>query len=236
MELFRNIFFNTDKIIEGTDVRVTYAGYLFQNGAQNVWVHMGYDENWNNSQDIQMSKTALGYQADICVGTGSTLNFCFKNENGEWDNNEGQNYIVEIEPQPEIIDAIVEQNTNVDDFVPEEPIWETITAGTTGNPCEEITPNESLNQQAAGTAGSVYNETITTGVAGNIYNKTTTAGATENLYNNVTENTTEKNENNSLCEVSPTWTQLIKRTFNNFINYITRLFSGNKENAKENNK
>ena len=32
MELFRNIFFNTDKVVENTNVKVTYAGKLFQNG------------------------------------------------------------------------------------------------------------------------------------------------------------------------------------------------------------
>lgn len=32
MELFRNIFFNTDKVVENTTVKVTYAGKLFQNG------------------------------------------------------------------------------------------------------------------------------------------------------------------------------------------------------------
>ena len=46
MELFRNIFFNTDKVIENTDVKVTYAGKLFQNGSEDVTVHYGFGENW----------------------------------------------------------------------------------------------------------------------------------------------------------------------------------------------
>ena len=97
MELFRNIFFNTDKVVENTDVKVTYAGKLFQNGSEVVTVHYGFGENWENAQDIQMVKTELGYQADIHVQPNTKLNFCFKNANGEWDNNNGQNYTFKIE-------------------------------------------------------------------------------------------------------------------------------------------
>ena len=97
MELVKNIFFNTDKVVENTDVKVTYAGKLFQNGSEDVTVHYGFGENWENAQDIQMVKTELGYQADIHVQPNTKLNFCFKNANGEWDNNNGQNYTFKIE-------------------------------------------------------------------------------------------------------------------------------------------
>ena len=85
MELFRNIFFNTDKVIENTDVKVTYAGKLFQSGSEDVTVHYGFGENWENAQDIQMQKSELGFQADIHVQPNTKLNFCFKNAKGEWD-------------------------------------------------------------------------------------------------------------------------------------------------------
>ena len=38
----------------------------------------------------------------------------------------------------------------------------------------------------------------------------------------------------SLCNIAPTWGELIKKTFNNFINCISKLFSSNKENVKNN--
>ena len=77
MELFRNIFFNTDKVIENTNVKVTYAGKLFQNGSNQVTVHYGFGENWENSQDQIMQKSELGFQADIYVQPNTKLNFCF---------------------------------------------------------------------------------------------------------------------------------------------------------------
>lgn len=159
MELFRNIFFNTDKVIENTDVRVTYAGKLFQNGSENVIVHYGFGENWENAQDLIMQKSDLGFQADIHVQSNTKLNFCFRNSNGEWDNNNGSNYAFKIEQ----------------------------------NDCEQ-------NNQ------------------------------TENIENIVNDN----EKSTSLCNVTPTWGELIKKTFNNFINCITKLFSSNKENVKNN--
>ncbi len=159
MELFRNIFFNTDKVIENTDVKVTYAGKLFQNGSEDVTVHYGFGENWENAQDIQMQKSELGFQADIHVQPNTKLNFCFKNAKGEWDNNNGSNYAFKIEK----------------------------------NECDQ---NENIE--------------------------------------NVT--TTDKQENvTSLCSVTPTWGELIKKTFNNFVNCISKLFSTSKQGVKNDN-
>ena len=44
-----------------------------------------------------MEKTDLGFQAEIQLLEGDTFNFCFKNSNEIWDNNNGQNYIFPLE-------------------------------------------------------------------------------------------------------------------------------------------
>ena len=97
MELVKNIFFNTDKIVENSEVKLTYAGHLFQNGSEGVFVHYGFGPNWENAQDVEMTKTELGYQANISIPSGEQLNLCFKNSYGEWDNNFGSNYEFKIE-------------------------------------------------------------------------------------------------------------------------------------------
>ena len=109
MELVKNIFFNTDKLVENTKVKISYAGNLFQSESKEVFIHYGFGLEWNNLGEVQMEKTELGFQAEIELSSDETFNFCFKNENGEWDNNEGQNYIFPIEkvelalvPQEEI--------------------------------------------------------------------------------------------------------------------------------------
>ena len=44
-----------------------------------------------------MEKTELGFQAEVELCSLETFNFCFRNENNVWDNNDGQNYIFPIE-------------------------------------------------------------------------------------------------------------------------------------------
>lgn len=97
MELVKNIFFNTDKLVENTKVKISYAGTLFQDGSDEVFIHYGFGLNWDNLGEVQMEKTELGFQAEIQLGEGETFNFCFKNGNDEWDNNNGQNYVFPIE-------------------------------------------------------------------------------------------------------------------------------------------
>ncbi len=100
MELTKNIFFNTDKLIENSTVKISYTGKLFQESSENVSIHYGFGLNWDNVNDIEMEKTELGYQAEIKLTDDETFNFVFKNNNNEWDNNDGQNYIFPIEKLP----------------------------------------------------------------------------------------------------------------------------------------
>ena len=97
MELVKNIFLNTDKLIENTTVKISYTGKLFQEDAEEVFVHYGFGNNWDNLNEIKMERTELGFQAEIELVSDETLNLCFRNANNEWDNNEGQNYIFPIE-------------------------------------------------------------------------------------------------------------------------------------------
>ena len=100
MELTKHIFFNTDKLVENTKVKISYTGQLFQEASQEVTIHYGFGINWDNVNDVVMEKTDLGFQAEITLGEGDTFNFCFKDENDNWDNNEGHNYIFNLEKLP----------------------------------------------------------------------------------------------------------------------------------------
>ena len=97
MELTKNIFFNTDKLIENSIVKISYTGKLFQDASEKVSIHYGFGNNWDNVDDIEMEKTELGFQAEIQLREGDTFNFCFRNENNVWDNNECQNYVFPLE-------------------------------------------------------------------------------------------------------------------------------------------
>lgn len=100
MELTKNIFFNTDKLVANTTVKISYTGKLFQDKAENVIIHYGFGDNWDNLNDIQMEKTDLGFQAEITLDDSPSFHFCFNDGNDIWDNNDGQNYSFAIEDLP----------------------------------------------------------------------------------------------------------------------------------------
>ena len=97
MELVKNIFFNTDKLIENSKVKISYTGEFFQNNSVEVYIHYGFGLNWDNLNELKMEKTELGFQAEIELVSSETFNFCFRNSNNEWDNNNCENYIFPIE-------------------------------------------------------------------------------------------------------------------------------------------
>lgn len=97
MELVKNIFFNTDKLIENSKVKISYTGKLFQNNSEEVFIHYGFGLNWEGLNELKMEKTELGFQAEIKLAESDTFNFCFRNSNNEWDNNNCENYIFPIE-------------------------------------------------------------------------------------------------------------------------------------------
>lgn len=97
MELTKNIFFNTDKLIENSKIKISYIGQLYQDASSEVFIHYGFGMNWDNVNDIKMEKTELGFQAEINLLEGETFNFCFRNQDNVWDNNNGNNYIFSLE-------------------------------------------------------------------------------------------------------------------------------------------
>lgn len=105
MELVKNIFFNTDKLIQNSVVKISYTGKFFEENSEEVFIHYGFGPNWDNLNEIKMEKTELGFQTEIELLENDTFNFCFRNENNEWDNNNSQNYIFELE-QP-VMDLVV---------------------------------------------------------------------------------------------------------------------------------
>ncbi len=100
MELTKNIFFNTDKLVANSTVKVSYTGKLFQDGAEEIFLHYGFGSSWENLDDIKMEKTELGFQAEITLDDSDSLSFCFNDGQGNWDNNDNQNYTFAIEELP----------------------------------------------------------------------------------------------------------------------------------------
>jgi hypothetical protein len=60
----------------------------------------------------KMSRTELGLQIEVDLLEHDTFNFCFRNENDEWDNNDGKDYVFELE-RPSL-DLIVQEINSLD--------------------------------------------------------------------------------------------------------------------------
>ena len=104
MELVKNIFFNTDKLVQNSKVKISYTGTFFEDGSEEVYIHYGFGPFWDNLSEIKMDRTELGFQTEIDLIESDTFNFCFRNEKNEWDNNNYQNYVFDLEkPSVELV-------------------------------------------------------------------------------------------------------------------------------------
>ena len=52
MELVKNIFFNTDKLTPNSKIKISYTGTFFQDESKEVYIHLGFGQNWENIQDM----------------------------------------------------------------------------------------------------------------------------------------------------------------------------------------
>lgn len=104
MDFTKDIYINKDKIRENEDFVILYKGFLFSNNLTNdVYMSYGYDNTWENKDEKKMKPSTFGYLATIDVGSGDNLQFVFRDNKGNWDNNNSQNYILPIEESQEVL-------------------------------------------------------------------------------------------------------------------------------------
>ena len=90
-------FFNTDKLIEGRTVKLTYTGALATPDTSEIFVHYGFGLLWDNLQEVKLDKIDdYCYEADITLCNSDSIYFCFRDDKNNWDNNETQNYSADI--------------------------------------------------------------------------------------------------------------------------------------------
>lgn len=124
MELVKNIFFNTDKLIQNTTVKLSYTGKFYEDNCEEVYIHYGFGPNWDSVSEVKMEKTELGFQTEIELLENTTFNFCFRNENNEWDNNNSQNYVFELEsPSMELVVSDVDYSLDRPNKLRKSYLW-----------------------------------------------------------------------------------------------------------------
>ncbi len=85
-------------ITAGQEVTVLYDGLLSHDGAEHVFLHVGYgnSQHWELVGDYQMNKLDYGWEKTLHINEDSRFNFCFKDCANNWDNNSGKNWSYEI--------------------------------------------------------------------------------------------------------------------------------------------
>lgn len=97
MDFTKDIYINKDTIYENQDIVILYKGYLFSdNLTKPVYISYGYGNMWENKNEIKMKPSTFGYIATVKVDSGDNLQFCFRDDEGSWDNNLGANYVLPI--------------------------------------------------------------------------------------------------------------------------------------------
>ncbi|HHX96531.1 MAG TPA: hypothetical protein GX687_03605 [Clostridia bacterium] len=79
-------------------VTITYNGPLAQSDVPIIYAHVGtgVNEQWENIKDIKMEKEGTAWQAEL-IPQDEQINFCFHDGAGNWDNNYGLNWSLNLD-------------------------------------------------------------------------------------------------------------------------------------------
>lgn len=90
------IILEPSPVISGGKVKIAYRGLLKNAGANEVYLHYGFD-GWKDRSTVKMSRSPGDvFITEIKAVADEKIDFCFKDSAGNWDNNSGQNWICEI--------------------------------------------------------------------------------------------------------------------------------------------
>ena len=91
-----NVFINAEDLYQGKTAKIVYNGSLSKSSNADLYLHLGFGMMWENLTEIKMTKTNEGYIAEVPLAKAESINFCFRDANNNWDNNETHNYSMPI--------------------------------------------------------------------------------------------------------------------------------------------
>ncbi len=92
----------SNNLIKKGKTTIAYSGSLFRIGSEAVTLVYGFGDNWDHTTEKEMVKNENDFSVEIDLLDYDKINFCFRNSNNIWDNNNYLNYIAPIaEPEPE---------------------------------------------------------------------------------------------------------------------------------------
>ena len=105
-------------LIKNKICTITYSGTLFQNNSEFVNIVYGFGNEWHHTKEREMERTEDGFVVEVNILDFDTFNFCFRNSNYEWDNNNNQNYTSPItEEAQEDINFIINDDSVINNIM-----------------------------------------------------------------------------------------------------------------------
>lgn len=89
---------------------ITYSGSLFRTGSEAVTLVYGFGDTWEHTTEKEMTKNENNFSVEVDLLNYNKINFCFRNSNNIWDNNNYLNYIAPIEEPEEEYNFIINEN------------------------------------------------------------------------------------------------------------------------------
>lgn len=77
----------------GDTVTLSYSGLLVASGADQIYAHIGYNENWEERAFVPMNNEDGVFVAPVKILLPGKLNISFKDSASNWDNNSSENYV-----------------------------------------------------------------------------------------------------------------------------------------------
>jgi len=92
------VSWNPEQPRPGDTVHVNYQGLLKNSGANEVYLHYGFDSWSKGITTVKMNRNENGdFGSDIPFNESHEINFCFRDNANNWDNNNGFNWTVHTE-------------------------------------------------------------------------------------------------------------------------------------------
>ena len=111
MEITNDIFIEGN-LIKGSKVKIIYKGKFTLEFSNQVYLISGYGFGWKNIQENKMIWSGDCFYTEIDLIDSGEFYFCFKNDFGNWDNNNGNDYRAFIDSNGDIEEksVIIENN------------------------------------------------------------------------------------------------------------------------------
>jgi hypothetical protein len=98
MQMYSNNGISVSKtsIVAGDELTLSYNGVLAERGADSIYAHIGYGDNWEDKDLVPMKRIGNTFKTSIKVTRTGSLNICFKDSVDNWDNNSNSNYTFSV--------------------------------------------------------------------------------------------------------------------------------------------